>query len=356
EGATARLTSVLTRAAGASGMVGGQLRDLEAEGRHPDREALERIYVGKTAALLGASVEMGGVAAGAPESRLERLRTYGRTLGLAFQIVDDVLDVTASERELGKPSGRDRDLGKATWQRRPGRRSRGSPAPRPWRSWRPSWWRGGDEPMILGVVGNPEYAGLQEVLAELDAIAGEAGAELAYADELEGLHPPAGPPLEERWAEVDAVLTLGGDGTLLRGARMAGPRSVPLVGCNLGRLGFLTTGALDEMETIVARVVAGDYELEERVALDVRVGEGEDSYYALNDAVVHKTGFARLITMRVYLGGEEVGQYSGDGIVISTATGSTAYSLSAGGPIMHPSLDALLATPICPHTLAVRPL
>lgn len=210
--------------------------------------------------------------------------------------------------------------------------------------------------MILGVVGNPEYAGLQEVLAELDAIAGEAGAELAYADELEGLHPPAGPPLEERWAEVDAVLTLGGDGTLLRGARMAGPRSVPLVGCNLGRLGFLTTGALDEMETIVARVVAGDYELEERVALDVRVGEGEDSYYALNDAVVHKTGFARLITMRVYLGGEEVGQYSGDGIVISTATGSTAYSLSAGGPIMHPSLDALLATPICPHTLAVRPL
>lgn len=115
EGAPARLTGVLTRAAGASGMVGGQLRDLEAEGCEPDREELERIYRGKTAALLGASVEMGGVAAGAPQRRLERLRTYGRRLGLAFQIVDDVLDLTASERELGKPSGRDLDLGKATY-------------------------------------------------------------------------------------------------------------------------------------------------------------------------------------------------------------------------------------------------
>jgi len=210
--------------------------------------------------------------------------------------------------------------------------------------------------MILGVVGNPEYERLDVVLEELQTLAEERGAGVAFSDELAGLHPPSDGPLEERWEEVDVVLTLGGDGTLLRGARQAGPRRVPLVGCNLGRLGFLTTGALDELETIVERTVRGDYELEERVALDVRVGRGDDSYYALNDAVVHKTGFARLMTMRLYLGGEEVGQYSGDGIVISTATGSTAYSLSAGGPIMHPSMDALLATPICPHTLAVRPL
>ena len=210
--------------------------------------------------------------------------------------------------------------------------------------------------MILGVVGNPEYERLDVVLEELQTLTEERGAGVAFSDELAGLHPPSDGPLEERWEEVDVVLTLGGDGTLLRGARQAGPRRVPLVGCNLGRLGFLTTGALDELETIVERTVRGDYELEERVALDVRVGRGDDSYYALNDAVVHKTGFARLMTMRLYLGGEEVGQYSGDGIVISTATGSTAYSLSAGGPIMHPSMDALLATPICPHTLAVRPL
>lgn len=210
--------------------------------------------------------------------------------------------------------------------------------------------------MILGVVGNPEYERLNAVLEELQTLVEERGAGVAFSDELAGLHPPSDGPLEERWEEVDVVLTLGGDGTLLRGARQAGPRRVPLVGCNLGRLGFLTTGALDELETIVERTVRGDYELEKRVALDVRVGRGDDSYYALNDAVVHKTGFARLMTMRLYLGGEEVGQYSGDGIVISTATGSTAYSLSAGGPIMHPSMDALLATPICPHTLAVRPL
>lgn len=210
--------------------------------------------------------------------------------------------------------------------------------------------------MHIGVVGNPEYAGLDEVLEEVRELAAERGAEVVVSRELDGPVGASDRPLEERWEEVDVVLTLGGDGTLLRGARMAGPRGIPLVGCNLGRLGFLTTGALDELEGIVDRTVRGDYELEERIALDVRVGRGEDSYYALNDAVVHKTGFARLMTMRLYLDGEEVGQYSGDGIVISTATGSTAYNLSAGGPIMHPSMDALLATPICPHTLAVRPL
>lgn len=210
--------------------------------------------------------------------------------------------------------------------------------------------------MTIGVVGNPEYAGLDEVLEEVRELAAERGAEVVVSEELGDLDGTSERPLEERWDEVDVVLTLGGDGTLLRGARMAGPRRIPLVGCNLGRLGFLTTGALEELEGIVDRTIRGDYELEERVALDVRVGRGEGSFYALNDAVVHKTGFARLMTMRLYLDGEEVGQYSGDGIVISTATGSTAYSLSAGGPIMHPSMDALLATPICPHTLAVRPL
>lgn len=210
--------------------------------------------------------------------------------------------------------------------------------------------------MIIGVVGNPEYGGLDEVLDELRELAAGRGADVVVSEQLGDLALTSGRPLEERWDEVDVVLTLGGDGTLLRGARMAGPRRIPLVGCNLGRLGFLTTGALDELEGIVDRTIRGDYELEERVALEVRVGPEEDSFYALNDAVVHKTGFARLITMRLYLDGEEVGQYSGDGIVISTATGSTAYSLSAGGPIMHPSMDALLATPICPHTLAVRPL
>lgn len=211
--------------------------------------------------------------------------------------------------------------------------------------------------MILGVIGNPEYGRLEGLLTRLRGLVEERGGELAFARSLAVLDSvDEGEPLEERWDEVDAVLTLGGDGTLLQGARLAGPRGVPLVGCNLGRLGFLTTGGPDQLESIVRRVDRGDYQLEERVALNVEVGGEPETYYALNDAVVHKTGFARLITMRVYLGGEEVGQYSGDGIVISSATGSTAYSLSAGGPIMHPALDALLATPICPHTLAVRPL
>jgi NAD+ kinase len=148
---------------------------------------------------------------------------------------------------------------------------------------------------------------------------------------------------------------------------LAGPSGVPILGCNVGRLGFLTSIPLSELETAVERVASGEYELDERLALDVRLqrragteraedGGQADVFYALNDAVVHKSGFARLVQLRVWADDDELGQYSADGIIISTATGSTAYSLSAGGPILVPSLDAIIATPICPHTMAVRPV
>lgn len=210
--------------------------------------------------------------------------------------------------------------------------------------------------MRIGVLGNRDYRALEPVLERLQEVADREGAELYFGRDLAEAANGAASVLEGHEGEMDCLLTLGGDGTLLRGARLAGPRQLPLLGCNLGRLGFLTAGPLPELETMVGRMVRGEYEVEERVALDVQVGSEPDGFYALNDAVIHKSGFARLITMRVRLDGEEVGQYSGDGIVLATATGSTAYSLSAGGPILVPSMDALLATPICPHTLAVRPL
>jgi NAD+ kinase len=129
---------------------------------------------------------------------------------------------------------------------------------------------------------------------------------------------------------------------------------VPVIGCNLGNLGFLTAGAAEELEQMLRLVRSGECIEERRLALEVT---GSDrSWYALNDAVVHKSGLARMLRMRVWIDGDEVGQYSADGIIVSTATGSTAYSLSAGGPILVPSLDAIVATPICPHTLGIRPL
>lgn len=222
--------------------------------------------------------------------------------------------------------------------------------------------------MKLGVLGNPEYPHLTDVLARLERVAAENRISLYLHQELAeaaGSVAYAG-DLDAAWPEVDCLLTLGGDGTLLRGARLAGPSGVPILGCNVGRLGFLTSIPLSDLEAALARVAAGDYEQDERLALDVRLErrsppaageEGEeDAFYALNDAVVHKSGFARLVQLRVWADEDELGQYSADGIIISTATGSTAYSLSAGGPILVPSLDAIIAAPICPHTMAVRPV
>lgn len=212
--------------------------------------------------------------------------------------------------------------------------------------------------MRIGVLGNREYPGLGEVVERVRATAGPLGAELAFDEATSELAGDGAARLEDVWDDLDCLLTLGGDGTLLRGARRAGPRGIPVMGCNLGRLGFLTSAPQDELEGAVERLVKGEYRVEERLTMDVSVEgtEGPASFYALNDAVVHKSGFARLVTLRVWVDGEEVGQYSADGIVLATATGSTAYSLSAGGPVLVPDLDALVATPISPHTLAVRPL
>lgn len=215
--------------------------------------------------------------------------------------------------------------------------------------------------MRIGVLGNAGYEGLSGHLRTLRETAETLGVDLVLGPESRSVIDSEDlPGLEGREADLDALLTLGGDGTLLRGARIAGPRGVPLLGCNMGRLGFLTAVPREELDEALRRLVTGRYEVQERMALQVQVlppgDESSSSYYAVNDAVVHKSGFARLITLRVWADGEEVGEYSADGIVLATATGSTAYSLSAGGPVLSPDLDALVATPICPHTLAVRSL
>lgn len=214
--------------------------------------------------------------------------------------------------------------------------------------------------MKVAVVGNEHYPRLEVLLDRLEGIADRLGLELWFEAGLGRTGAGIAPASLE--GGYDLVLTLGGDGTLLRGARAAGPHGIPVLGCNLGRLGFLTLVQEDELETSLAAVAGGDFELEERVALDVFVrradggGASAGPYYTVNDAVIHKSGFARLITLRVWADDEEVGHYSADGIIVATATGSTAYSLSAGGPIIVPTLEGIVATPISPHTLAVRPV
>ncbi len=210
----------------------------------------------------------------------------------------------------------------------------------------------------VGVVGHPRYDGLPDVLRRLRAIAGPLGVTLAPESALlAGL--PGAEPLTDG-TPLDAVLSLGGDGTLLRAARFLAGRPVPILGVNLGRLGFLTSLAADELEDGVRRLAAGDYLAEPRLALAAHVltrdGSVRHSWRSLNDVVLHKGGFARVVRFMVEVDGEPLGAFAADGVVMSTPTGSTAYSLSAGGPVVVPTVDSMVLTPVSPHTLAIRPL
>jgi NAD+ kinase len=213
---------------------------------------------------------------------------------------------------------------------------------------------------VIGVVGHSSYAVLHETLDRLQAFAARNALPLAFEDRLLEHVPGATPLTPERCRGLDLLVTLGGDGTLLRGARTVVAHGVPVLGINLGHLGFLTSASPEEMEGALEAWLAGRFEIDARMALQVRAVDGEGrpgtAYLALNDAVIHKGGAARVIRLSVRTAVEEVGSYSADGIILCTPTGSTAYSLSAGGPIVSPTVECIVATPICPHTLGVRPL
>jgi NAD+ kinase len=217
----------------------------------------------------------------------------------------------------------------------------------------------GGEFRRVGVAGHPRHDRIRPIIAELQRAAERYGAEILVEEQLSRLAPGA-PVFDPR--QLDILITLGGDGTLLRGARMLDGTSTPVLGINLGRLGFLTSAGAPDVAPSLEALFEGDYWLDVRSTLDVAVGGAAglraETFTALNDVVLHKGGFARVIRLTVHVGPErhEVGTYTADGIILSTPTGSTAYSLSAGGPIVVPSLDCIIATPICPHTLVVRPL
>ncbi len=158
---------------------------------------------------------------------------------------------------------------------------------------------------------------------------------------------------------ANLLIVLGGDGTLLAAARVAAPCGVPILPVNLGGLGFLTSVTLDELYPALELVLEGRHRISERVMLSVellRGGQVAERQRALNDVVINKGALARMVDLDLHIDDAYVCQYRADGLIVSTPTGSTAYSLSAGGPIVYPTVDAFVITPICPHTLSDRPL
>ena len=166
-------------------------------------------------------------------------------------------------------------------------------------------------------------------------------------------------PREQMLNGADMVIVFGGDGTLISVARIAPELSVPILGVNVGGLGFLAELSLDELFSSLTEILDGRFRLEERIAIRARVESAErkpKTFFAVNDFVINKSAIARMIDIKTYVDDSFVAKYRGDGLIVSTPTGSTAYSLAAGGPIIQPTTNVLVLSPICPHTLTNRPI
>ncbi len=213
----------------------------------------------------------------------------------------------------------------------------------------------------IGVVAKPKKPEAEPVLRNLVAWLRARGLEVVADQEAAAICAEAGPglPRDEVVAWADLLVVLGGDGTLLAVARMIGPREVPILGVNLGGLGFLTEVTLDELFPTLEVVLKDQFAVSRRLTLSARVlrdGGVIASYEALNDAVITKSALSRIVDLEAHVNGEYVATFRADGLIVSTPTGSTAYCLAAGGPIIYPTLPALVIIPICPHTLTNRPL
>jgi NAD+ kinase len=202
----------------------------------------------------------------------------------------------------------------------------------------------------LGLCVHPSSPHADEPLKRLRNAALSHGIELVVLDNTDSGKPVDG---------FDMIASLGGDGTLLAATRIAYPFRIPVWGINIGRLGFLTTSGTDEIEKGVERIAKGGYTVEPRAMLEAQVNGGINGparLVALNDIVIHRKAIAGIITLDAELNGRFLLTYEGDGLVISTPTGSTAYSMAAGGSILSPTLKAFILTPICPHSLSARSL
>jgi NAD+ kinase len=212
----------------------------------------------------------------------------------------------------------------------------------------------------IGIVVKPNKPDALSLAKELIEWLGRRNVQV-YVDEAiaPAIHHPLACPQSEISQWVDLLIVLGGDGTLLSAVRFMEGENVPILGVNLGGLGFLTEITLEELYPVLERILEGKMETEKRMKLCatlLRKGERVGEYSVLNDVVISKSVLARVINLRNSINGAYVTTYRGDGVIVSTPTGSTAYSLAAGGPIIYPSMDSILITPICPHALTNRPL
>jgi NAD+ kinase len=212
----------------------------------------------------------------------------------------------------------------------------------------------------IGVVAKPQRAQALGLARELvDWLRRRGITALVDADNAAQVGCGSAHSKEEIVAAAEMIVVLGGDGTLLGVARLMRDHPVPILGVNLGRFGFLTAFSSDELLPMMERVLAGDFQVEERMTLDVwlrRQGEALQQPQVLNEAVITQGAMARIIDVETAVDGQCVGIYRADGLIVATPTGSTAYSLSAGGPIVHPSIGVMVLSPICPHMLTHRPM
>jgi len=212
----------------------------------------------------------------------------------------------------------------------------------------------------IGVVVRRQRARAIELARELIGWLRQRGiTALVEADNPAQLGCSSGSSKADIVAAAEMIVVLGGDGTLLSVARLMRDHPVPILGVNLGHFGFLTAFSSDELVPMVERVLAGDFQVEQRMTLDVslrRNGEALPHPQVLNEAVITQGALARIIDVETAVDGQYLGIYRADGLIVATPTGSTAYSLSAGGPIVHPSVGVMVLSPICPHMLTHRPM
>jgi NAD+ kinase len=213
--------------------------------------------------------------------------------------------------------------------------------------------------MTLGIIANTQKAQIWDVLPPFLAWLESKGASVLVCDDLSDrlkVTPDHFLPCLDLVSRCDMVLSFGGDGTLLSTANRVRHNQTPILGVNLGGLGYLAEITLDSLYPRVEELLSGAYRIEDRMVLSCQVENSTDLYYALNDVVLDKGAFPRVIRIRTTIGGRYLNTYTSDGLIVATPTGSTAYSLSAGGPIVEPALNALIVNPISPHTLADRPM
>lgn len=199
----------------------------------------------------------------------------------------------------------------------------------------------------IGFAGNPEKDEIIEQRNALMRTASAGGLDTVSYETQGEIDRETNPP--------DVLVVVGGDGSLLRFVRPASERHIPILGVNLGRIGFLSEIATSEFGSAMRKLVAGNYHIEERMMLSCRIGDGKP-VACLNDVLVFKDSFSGVVQIEVDVDGQPIGTVFGDGMIAATPTGSTGYSLSAGGPVVTPGFDSIVVTPVCAHTLHIRPI